>query len=370
MAIAELSVIEIWDKYIRYIGAGGVAAGGLISLVRAIPTIISSFKGSYQKYVKNVHGKIIKGQLYRTEREIPMKAILISLFILLIAIALLPQIKVGIIGGIFIIIFSFFFVTVSSRIVGLVGSSSNPASGMTIATLLFVTVIFALMGNTGAEGEVAALSVGAIVCMAICVAGDTSQDLKTGYLVGATPLYQQIGELIGVLSSALFIGLSVYLLHAAYGIGPGGQLQAPQATLMAMVIDGVMNANLPWVLVGVGAVTAVIVELIGISALPFSVGLYLPIYLSTPIMVGGIIKWLVNFSSRGTEKNSHNRGILYASGLIAGEAVIGIVLAMVAWLNVSFGFLPKIFPIITSLLSLFMFCLLGISLYLVGRIKK
>lgn len=333
--ISQLGFWGIWDNYIRYIGAGAVALGGVISLIKALPTIWSSFKAALSGLAEDINI-----EKKRTTEDLSIKSVLLIAVAIIILIAIMPQIPVGIWGAIFVLIFGFFFVTVSSRIVGIVGSSSNPASGMTIATLLFTTALFKALGWSGETGMVAALSVGAIVCIAIAVAGDTSQDLKTGFLVGATPKKQQIGEMLGVLISALAIGYVLLLLHGAYTIG-SKELAAPQATLMSMVVEGVMKGTLPWSLIFVGAFTALIVELFGIGSLPFAVGLYLPIHLTTPIMVGGIIRGILD---RQKDKNKadfaqkRERGVLYASGLIAGDAVMGVILAIFAYAEISFGF--------------------------------
>ncbi len=324
--ISDLGVWGIWDNYIRYIGAGAVAFAGITSLIKALPTIVSAFKNSIKGFnFKDSNEK-------RTQSDLPMSWVLVGIAVIIVVIAFTPVIPTGIVGAILIAIFGFFFVTVSSRIVGIVGSSSNPVSGMTIATLLFTTIILKATGQSGTEGMVAALTVGGIICIAAAIAGDTSQDLKTGFLVGATPKKQQIGEVIGVVASALTIGFVLILLDKAYGFG-SKELAAPQATLMKLVIEGVMNSNLPWGLVISGAAMAAVIELVGVASLPFAVGLYLPLHLSTPIMCGGIIRGLVNkiFHKKKEEKKERaESGILYASGLIAGEGLIGILLAILA----------------------------------------
>ena len=324
--IADMSPIEIWDNYIRYIGAGAVAFGGLVTLVRAIPTMVRSF-GAGMKAIA-ADGSQADGPSPRTARDLPMKLVLAAAVVIAILVWALPQVPVGAVGAILVVVFSFFFVTVSSRIVGLIGSSSNPASGMTIATLLATSLVFLGMGWTGPSGMVAAVSVGAVVCIAICIAGDTSQDLKTGFLVGATPRLQQMGEMIGVLSSALVVGWIVFFLHRAYGIG-SEKLSAPQAVLMSMVVKGVLTQSLPWTLVIIGAFLAGVVELLGIPSLPFAVGLYLPIRLSTPIMAGGIVRLLSERTSCNETQlcDRRERGVLLSSGLIAGGAIMGVIVA-------------------------------------------
>jgi len=287
--IANMEPRDIWDNYIRYIGAGSVAFGGIITLVRSLPTIWESFQMGFAEIVQGF--KKTNQQRERTSRDLPITLVLFGSLVLVILMWLLPQVPVSLVGAILIAIFAFFFVTVSSRIVGLIGSSSNPVSGMTIATLLGTSLIFVALGWTGPEYVVMALSIGAVVCIAAAIAGDTSQDLKSGFLVGATPRNQQFGEFIGVLTSAIFIGWIIFFLHDAYTIG-SERLSAPQATLMSMVVKGVLTAELPWGLVLIGLFLAATLELLGIPSLPCAVGIYLPISLSTPIMAGGLVRHL------------------------------------------------------------------------------
>ncbi len=325
--IGEMGPWEIWSFYIRYIGAGAVAFGGFVSLAKSLPTIIDSFKEGFKEIIseKKSENKIKP----RTDQDIKMKWVMALIAVLTIATAVWfvsNDIEHVALITFLVVLFSFFFVTVSSRIVGIVGSSSNPASGMTIATLIVTSLLLYMVGYTGTNGMVAAITIGAIVCIGICIAGDTSQDLKTGYLVGATPWKQQIGELIGVFASAIAIGYTLNLLHGAYTIG-SKELAAPQATLMAMVIKGVMEATLPWGLIFVGMFSAFVVEIFGINSLAFAVGLYLPMSLSTPIMAGGLIKMLVDKLNKKEDEN----GILLSSGLIAGEALMGVFLAVLVY---------------------------------------
>ena len=319
--IGDLGTWGIWSNYIRYIGAGCVAAGGVISLVKSIPLIVKTFSDTIRGYGENSSKD--------KEREIPLKVVLWGIFAFAILIWLLPVIPVNFAGAVLIIIFGFLFAMVSSRMVGLVGSSNNPVSGMAIATLLVAAFLLKMMGTTGTEGMVAAICIGTISCIISAMAGDTSQDLKTGYLVGATPLKQQIGEIVGVIAASVTIGGVLYLLNAAWGYG-SSELPAPQATLMKMVVEGVMEGNLPWNLVFVGVSIAVVVEILGIPVLPFAVGLYLPIHLSVPIMAGGLLR----FFYEKREEKVKERGILYASGMIAGEGLIGILLAVFALIPV------------------------------------
>jgi putative OPT family oligopeptide transporter len=322
--ISEMGPADIWNNYIRYIGAGAVAFGGLVTLIKAIPTMVRSFGSGVREVARD---KGAEGGVKRTSLDLPVKYVMAGALGLGLIAWLLPQIPVNLVGALLIVVFSFFFVTVSSSIVGLVGSTSNPASGMTIGTLLATSLIFLGLGWTGMPGMIAAISVGAVVCIAICIASDTSQDLKTGFLVGATPRRQQYGEIIGVLSSALVIGWVVFFLHRVYGIG-SEQLPAPQAVLMSMVVRGVLEMSLPWTLVFIGVFIAACIELLGIPSLPFSVGLYLPIRLSTPVMVGGLVRLLAERTGNAEARHERReKGVLYGSGLIAGGGVMGIIVA-------------------------------------------
>ena len=318
---------KIWSTYVKYIGAGAIATGGIISLIKSLPLIIATFRDS-MKSMKG--GKNTSTE--RTAQDLPMNVILIGIVAMVAIIWLVPAIPVNPIGALIIVIFGFFFATVSSRMVGLVGSSNNPVSGMAIATLLISSAILKATGTVGMKGMVAAISIGSVICIIAAIAGDTSQDLKTGYIVGATPYKQQAGELIGVAVSAITVGGVLYLLNAAWGYG-STELPAPQATLMKMVVEGVMGNSLPWSLVFAGVAIAIVVEILQIPVLPFAVGLYLPIYLSTPIMVGGLVRLYFDKKKGITEeerKAKVNQGILYSSGLIAGEGLVGILLAVFA----------------------------------------
>ena len=322
---AESGSWGIWRTYVRYIGAGAVAAGGIISLIKSLPLIITTFRQAVAGY-----GKGKAGEENRLNRDISMRAVWIGIAVMVLLMWLLPVVPVNFIGALIVVVFGFFFSTVSSRMVGLVGSSNNPVSGMTIATLLIATYLLKAVGNTGMGGMAAAITIGSIICIISALAGDTSQDLKTGYLIGATPKKQQIGELIGVTAASLAIGGVLYLLHIAWGYG-SAELPAPQATLMKMVVEGVMGGNLPWNLVFAGVALAIVVEILQIPSLPFAVGLYLPIHLSVPMMAGGVIRWAAtrggNEESEG-QRERIRRGTLYASGLIAGEGIVGILLAI------------------------------------------
>ncbi len=316
----------IWSSYIRYIGAGALAAGGIISLIKSLPLIVNTFVGA----MKGMKGSAsVSGE--RTAQDISMKVVLIAIAVLTLLVWLVPAVPVTLIGAVVIVVFGFFFATVSSRMVGLVGSSNNPVSGMAIATLLIATLILKLTGDSGAHGMRAAIAIGSIICIVAAISGDTSQDLKTGYLLGSTPKKQQIGEIIGVVAAAFAIGGTLYLLDSAWGFG-SDELAAPQATLMKMIIEGVMDANLPWGLVLVGVFIAIVVEVVGIPVLPFAIGVYLPVHLNACIMVGGLVRLALDKLKKSEEEKTAiiSDGILFCSGMIAGEGIVGIVLALLA----------------------------------------
>lgn len=324
-----LDTWTLWGSYIRYIGAGAVAAGGILSLIKSLPLIISTFR-------KAIKGFGHKGGTERTARDLSFKYVIIGIVLVIIALCLIPSVPIGPLSAVIIVVFGFFFATVSARMVGLVGSSNNPVSGMAIATLLISTIILKATGNTGISGMTTAICIGTVICIVAAMAGDTSQDLKTGYIVGATPVKQQVGELIGAIFSGLTIGGVLYLLNTAWEYG-GSELPAPQATLMKMVVEGVMDGNIPWGLIFLGVFIAISVEIIGIPVLPFAIGLYLPIHLSMPIMVGGLVRlWYEKrkFKDEKRRKEVISDGVLYASGMIAGEGLIGILLAVLVAIGV------------------------------------
>ncbi|MGN1316756.1 MAG: OPT family oligopeptide transporter [Acutalibacteraceae bacterium] len=317
----------IWSTYIRYIGAGALAAGGIISLCKSLPLIVTTFTGAL-KSMKGAGATSTE----RTSRDVNLKIVIIAILVLTVLIWLIPAIPISLLGAFIIVIFGFFFATVSSRMVGLVGSSNNPVSGMAIATLLIATLILKITGTTGAAGMCSAIAIGSIICIVSAIAGDSSQDLKTGYILGATPKKQQMGEIVGVVASALAIGGTLYLLDSAWGFG-SDELGAPQATLMKLIVEGVMGGDLPWVLVFIGVFIAIAVEIIGIPVLPFAIGVYLPVQLNACIMVGGLIR--LAFDKIKGKKAEHkeeivNDGILFCSGMIAGEGLVGIILALLA----------------------------------------
>lgn len=368
---ADGGASAIWSSYIRYIGAGALAAGGIISLIKSLPLIIRTFGDA----LKSIGGGK-SGAKDRTSADISMKVVLIAIAVLTLAVWLIPAIPVSFIGALIVVVFGFFFATVSSRMVGLVGSSNNPVSGMAIATLLIATIILKVTGSSGAAGMTAAIAIGSIICIVAAISGDTSQDLKTGYLLGATPKKQQIGEVVGVVASAFAIGGTLYLLDSAWGFG-SEELAAPQATLMKMIIEGVMNAKLPWNLVFVGAFVAIIVELIGIPVLPFAIGVYLPVQLNACIMVGGVVRLIFDKMKREEkEKNAIiNDGILFCSGMIAGEGLVGILLALLAVFGIDklvdiSGVLSGLPTWASNLSSLVVFALVIVSLLMFSIWKK
>lgn len=325
-AISTMTSQVMWSKYIRYIGAGAVAAGGIMSLVKSLPLIVRTFGDA----MKSLKGRGSASGL-RTEQDMPMIQVLILIAALIVTIWLAPVVPVTLIGAVIIAVFGFFFATVSARLVGLVGSSNNPVSGMAIATLLISALIMKGTSGTGHQSMLGVIAIGSVICIIAAIAGDTSQDLKTGFIVGATPRRQQYGELIGVVASALAIGGVLYLLNAAWGYG-SDELPAPQAMIMKLVVEGVMDNNLPWTLILAGAGIAVVIEILRIPVMPVAVGMYLPIHTSTAIMVGGLIRGY--FEKRKMKeddrKDAVERGILYTSGMIAGEGLIGILLAVFA----------------------------------------
>ena len=324
--IFMMNAWDLWRNYMRYIGAGAVAAGGIISLVKTLPLIINTFKKAFRAFSES--GETIE----RTAVDIPMKWVLFGIASIALLMWALPFIPVNFIGAFVIIIFGFFFATVSSRMVGLVGSSNNPVSGMAIATLLIASFILKLSGADEGEAMVSSITIGSVICIIAAMAGDTSQDLKTGYILGATPRCQQIGELLGGAVSAVTIGGVLYLLNLAWGFG-STQLPAPQAMLMKMLVEGVVGGNLPWGMVWVGVFLAVGAEILHLPVLPFAIGLYLPVHLSTPIFLGGVLKYITDrrkYKNEEEAKEGEERGILYTSGLIAGEGLVGILLAVLA----------------------------------------
>ena len=334
--IRDMAPSQIWSRYVRYIGAGAVATAGIITLIRSVPVMISSFRIGAAQLGERVTGN--PGSTLRTESDLPLRVVGIGVIAIALVLIFVPQVF-GAVGGagiraaaaVCVVIFAFFFVTVASRIVGLVGVTSNPTSGMTIAALLGTASIFLFFGWTDPMGKAAALTVGCVVAIAASISGDTSQDLKTGFLLGATPRRQQTSELIGVLTSAVFVCLTVLALGKGFGFG-STELPAPQATLMKLVIDGVLDQNLPWALVAIGAGIALVCEVLRIPSLPFAVGVYLPVSTMTPIFVGGLIRlWMERTAGNDTiAADRRERGVLLGSGFVGGEGLLGVGIALVA----------------------------------------
>ena len=327
---------KIWSTYVKYIGAGAIATGGIISLIKSLPLIITTFRDS----IKSMKGGK-NTNTARTAQDLPMQMILFGIVAMILIIWVVPAIPVTLLGAAIIVVFGFFFATVSSRMVGLVGSSNNPVSGMAIATLLIATMSIKASGKTGIDGMTAAIAIGSVICIVAAIAGDTSQDLKTGYLLGATPKKQQMGEIIGVVVSGLAIGGVLYLLNAAWGYG-GAEVPAPQATLMKMIVEGIMGGNLPWNLVFIGVFLAIALEILRVPVMPFAIGLYLPIYLNASIMIGGVVRMFMDRRKNVDEETKTKQttdGTLYCAGMIAGEGLVGILLAIFAvfGINISIG---------------------------------
>ncbi len=455
MLIKDMEIHDIWRNYVLYIGAGAVAAGGIISLFQSLPTIIGGAKSGLRSVMGGKNAST--GEKLRTDDDLPMSFVIIGTLVMVVALWFAPALHINLLSALMIIIFGFLFVTVSSRLTGEIGSSSNPISGMTVATLLLTCLVFLAVGWVGPEHRVGALSIAAVVCIAASNAGTTSQDLKTGYLVGATPRYQQIGLLIGAVSSAIVIGYSLKLLNDAstvyskkvpaftvnvselkekqkvggpegradtqdyfvyqvteqstpetlatlspgkylvndqgqvvYLVDPGinGSLnkrddgtsvtkyEAPKARLMSLIIDGILTQKLPWGLVLLGVFLAVVLELCGISALPFAVGVYLPIAASAPIFVGGVVRWLVERKKTKTEVHTDSEtgpGILFSSGLIAGGAIAGILLALTQVLEGVAGKMDMSAAIgslgTSDVFSLIIFLSMAGVLFVIGRRK-
>lgn len=353
--ISSMAPADLWGTYVKYIGAGAVAAGGLISLVKTFPLIIRTFKQAMQSMSKK-HGNT---NTIRTQQDLPMPLLLGMMLVIVILIWLVPTFPVNPVGALIIVIFGFFFASVSSRMVGLIGSSNNPVSGMAIATLIIATLLLKATGTDGTTGMVGAIAIGGIICIVAAIAGDTSQDLKTGFIVGATPKKQQIGEMLGVVVSAAAIGFVLYLLNEAWGYGTE-KIPAAQATMMKMLVEGIMNADLPWALILIGVFVAVVAEILKIPVMPFAVGMYLPFSLSAGIMAGGAVRFIVEKikGTDGEKKERGDRGVLFTSGLIAGEGIMGIVLAILAVAGVDSAIkldfsLPQIGSLIIFIVLLF-----------------
>lgn len=339
LSIAEMTAKEIWQNYIRFFGAGAVAFAGIITVIKSIPTMYRSLKMGIQDLSLKKNGIRVKTK--RTQRDLPFTVIGAGVLVVASAIIFSPKLigfdtslLIRAVAAICVVFFAFIFATVSSRIVGLVGVSSNPTSGMTIVTLLGTSLLFLAMGWTNITGMAAALTIGTIVCVGASIAGDISQDLKAGYIIGATPKRQQVSELIGVITAAFAVAGAVWLLGKAFGFGTEA-LPAPQATLMKTVIEGVLGGDLPWGLVLAGGAFAIVIELLRIPSLPFAVGMYLPLSTMTPIYVGGLIRMFIDSRNKEDEekkKKKNEKGILLGSGFIAGEGIGGVLIALYAFI--------------------------------------
>lgn len=327
--IGSMSATDIWSNYIRYIGAGAVAIGGLITLFRIAPVIWKTIIESFQELFHLLQNK--SKEIKRTDKDISLSYLLLGSLAIILALWLMPGFHLNIVTIVLLVILGFFFVAVTSITVGLVGSSSSPVSGMTITTLLITCLIFLGLGWTDKIHLIAAITMGAVANVAIAMAGTTSQDLKTGFLLGATPRSQQVAEIIALILPAAAIGFTLYLLNDAYGFG-STKLPAPQATLMALIAKGVIKQELPVIFVMIGVVFGLMIHFMKVPVLPFAIGLYLPLSLNSAIMVGGIVNLI---TKHFTEDNkSIQRGVLISSGLVAGDACMGVLVALLTVLNI------------------------------------
>ncbi len=344
--ISEMKTKDIWNLYVRYIGAGAVATGGIFTLIKSIPTMLASFRLGLAHMRGKQQGDDSNSGEARLDRDLSFRVVGLLVTGILLVLIFVP----GILGkldtiperacaAVLVAIFAFFFVTVSSRIVGLVGVTSNPTSGMTIATVIGTSLIFYALGWTGMEGKVTALMVGTVVCTAASIAGDTSQDLKTGYVLGATPRWQQIGELLGVLTSAGVVALVLMVLDrtAKGGIG-GEEFSAPQGTLMKIVISGVLDQQLPWMLILTGVIIATIALIFRLPVLAFAVGVYLPLYTMAAVFLGGMVRlWITHKQPEAESERRREQGVLAGSGFVGGEGLTGVLIAIVVLSLASFG---------------------------------
>lgn len=350
--VSQMSADDIWSNYIRYIGVGTVTVGGIFSLINVAPAVWKTVHSSIKELFKGGRSENVR----RTDRDISLRWLILGSLAIILTLWLTPGLPMNIVTILLLTILGFFFVAVTSLTVGIVGSTSNPVSGMTITTLLITCLIFVSLGWTDRLYLISALTMAIVACVAICLAGTTSQDLKTGYLVGATPRYQQIAEIIGVILPALAISGTMYLLNQTYGLG-SAQLPAPQGTMMALIAKGVIEGNIPFVLVSIGVIIGLILRLLSIPILPFALGLYLPLSLTTPVMLGGIVSAFVK--RRTKDKEVFQRGVLTSSGLVAGDACTGVVIALLGvagWINFSAK------PVLPAIFSLIIFILLAVGL--------
>ncbi len=334
----EVTNSFIRNHIIKYLGVGAVSIGGFVSLIKSFPTIIQSFATGFRQIVKR-GSKEEQEDVPRTQKDLPMSTVLIGTLLVIIALWVYPGTNINIIAIGLTVVFGFFFIVVAARIVGIVGSSSSPVSGMTIATLLVTCLVLASFGISGAVGMVTAMTIGAVVCISVCLSGDIAQDLKTGYLLGATPRKMQMMEFVGLTASALTMGMVLFLLVDTYGIVPSAEhpdpLLAPQANVMAAVVQGILGGELPWEFIIAGGMIALAVEFLGVSSLPFAIGLYLPLDLSTPIMCGGLLALMVRKTTKdiGRYKVREQKGVLFGSGIVAGDALIGVGVALLLYMS-------------------------------------
>lgn len=363
--ISQMSAQAIWSSYIRYIGAGAVAMGGFISLAKSLPTIITSFESS----LKGMGDKSASKD--RINMDAPLSWVVGAAVLGFLLTWLTPMINGSFVGGILVVLFSFFFAVVSARMVGIVGASNNPVSGMTIATLLIIATVFKVMGHDGNEGIRMSLLACGVVCVAIAVAGGVAQSLKSTFIVGGTPKKIQLGMFIALAIAAVSVGATIILMEKAYGIGTES-VAAPQATLMKLIVEGIMTAQLPWTLVIVGAMIAVFCALAGLPILAVALGIYLPITLNTALFAGGIIRDLVERKFKDDPEGKSDaveKGILLSSGLVAGDAITGIVIGIFAALNISINFGSRLVPQ-SSIITFIIFLLFAIWIYFFTTRRK
>jgi putative OPT family oligopeptide transporter len=360
--VAQMDANAIWSNYIRYIGAGAVAAGGFISLAKSLPAIFSSFK-----LAAGGMGKGEAGPVTRVNRETPLTWVIAAAVMAFLLVWFVPAVGGGPVGGIMAVLFSFFFAVVSGRMVGLIGESNNPVSGMTIAALLIVATVLKLMGNTGTHGMTVALMIGSVICMAISVAGGTSQSLKTTFIIGGDPRANQVGMFVALSVASIAAAGTLMMLNKAYGVGSMA-IPAPQATLMKMIVQGIMTAQLPWTLVAIGVALAIFCYLVDLPVLSVAIGIYLPLGLTSAVFAGGLLRSLVERSAKrkgDADEKAVDKGVLLASGMVAGDALIGIVIGLFAAVGTKIAFGPMLFPAVAKspLLSLVMFLLLAGWMY-------
>jgi putative OPT family oligopeptide transporter len=317
------NVKGIWSTYVRYVGAGAIATGGFISLSKSAPVFLKAFRRRTGAEDRKEEDREDSG------RDLPMKAVFAAVACVIVFIWAVPAVPVSLLGAVLIALFGFFFAAVSARMVGFVGSSNNPVSGMTIATLVVATLVLRETGSVGAAGMVAAIAIGSVVCIVAAIAGDTAQDLKTGFILGATPWKQQLGEFVGVVASALAIGGVLVLLHRAWGFGSDA-ISAPQATLMKVIVEGMMDGGLPWGLLATGAGLAVLLALFRVPVMPVAIGLYLPVGLGVTMFAGGMVRLAVERLRGAAPAEGGDTGTLFSAGLVAGEGLCGIILAMLS----------------------------------------